>query len=97
MAELEISAQTLHEDIKWVRASVPQEAAEDYVATQRERYALLWEKLQPRIDDGDAKAIGAANRLLTSEALLLGLNAPQQVNLQHVHVTMDGVEPEAFK
>lgn len=96
-AAIGCSANTLHEDVKAVRASIPAQAAEDYRATQLERYAKLWESLQPGIDAGEAKAVSVANRLLASEALLLGLNAPQQVNVQNVNVTMEGVDPGVFK
>jgi hypothetical protein len=43
---------------------------------------MLWKRLQPKIRQGDLKAVEVGLKILSQAAALLGLNAPTAIDIQ---------------
>lgn len=94
-ASLGVNHSTVVNDQKILRAewaALRTEAHEQLVWIQQARLEQLERKLAPAVEQGDAKAIDQALKVLDRRARLLGLDAPTRHEVQHV--TIDAVDAE---
>jgi hypothetical protein len=59
-----------------------QEPADQVRALHHSRLEMLWKRLQPKIRQGDLKAVEVGLKILSQAAALLGLNAPTAIDVQ---------------
>jgi len=89
---LGVSAGRVNEYLRRYVDLVIQPKADELRQIELERYDLYLEKLQPKIERGDDKAINAAVRVSEARRRLLGLDAPVKIDAQVLEVTQQDLE-----
>lgn len=80
-ALLNVSVGTVNSDIKAMRGSwraSSQEQVDEYIQTQMDKLDELYGYLMPKIIEGSARHVEVAVQILTRQAKLMGLDAPEK-------------------
>lgn len=83
-AELGVSYNTVHKDIKYWISQTVMPLAEDVKKQQLDRLELLWREAFKKAQKGDVPAMNAALKVLERQAKLLGLDVTK-VEFSEVH------------
>lgn len=80
---------TVHADIQRCLSDIPRQEADELRAQEVTRLDKLQRACWTPAMDGDLAAIGRALRIIDRRAKMLGLDAPQQVEVTGVDVDLD--------
>jgi transcriptional regulator with XRE-family HTH domain len=90
--ELGVSYQTVSNRIEFANKLIILPGVVERRAMENERLDRLWEKLQPKVERADTRAIEVAIKLLERRAKLNGLDAPTQHDVKVHEVTQRDLE-----
>lgn len=84
-----VSHGTVHDDVQRALRDIPKREADDLRAVEVERLDALQKAVWDDAMDGDLQAVDRAVRIIDRRAKMLGLDAPQQVEVSGQDVDLD--------
>ena len=79
---ISLSPATVHRRVTAEIKSRVEPLVEEYIAMELDKLDVMETYLQPRVESGDDKAVNARLRIMERRAKLLGLDAPERLDMR---------------